>query len=421
MLRKAFICSVAPAAAVALSFASGRRGVASLSLSDMRERETLLHIPLPQRYLNATAAREIDEMLMSKPGFSIDQLMELAGLSVAKAAHAFAQDACSAEESKKAKVLILCGPGNNGGDGLVAARHLRHFGYSPAIVYPKKGKTELFSNLVTQCEDLGIPFLSEEVLSESEAQEFGLIIDSFFGFSFKGPLREPFGRMLNVVKSSGVPTISVDIPSGWDVDSGDIDKGGFMPEAVISLTAPKQCMVGYQGEHFVGGRFVPPSVQARFQIDLPDYGFMSSGQVAKYSADASSSSGSTGGEGAGASASGEEDSEGGAPKEVISVVYVTASSEKEGEIVARAVISRKLAACVNIIPKITSVYEWEGKVEKEQEVLLMIKAPKRLIPELTKEVQRVHSYDVPEVIALDVEGGSNEYISWVGESCPPKE
>jgi len=68
---------------------------------------------------------------MSSPGFSVDQLMELAGLSVSQAVDNFLQ-----QSTRSASVLILCGPGNNGGDGLVAARHLFHFGYRPVVVYP---------------------------------------------------------------------------------------------------------------------------------------------------------------------------------------------------------------------------------------------------------------------------------------------
>ena len=114
MFRRALFSTLAPAA-VALSFPmllSGRRGVVALSLSE-REKEVvpdpILKIPLPKRYLTSTEAREIDEALMSKPGFSIDQLMELAGLSVAKAAHVFAQDYCSTDEAKKNKILLVCG------------------------------------------------------------------------------------------------------------------------------------------------------------------------------------------------------------------------------------------------------------------------------------------------------------------------
>jgi len=73
---------------------------------------------------------------MATPGFSVDQLMELAGLAVATAVHKQYAGATPL------RVLVVCGPGNNGGDGLVAARHLRHFGHVPSVVYPKTGSSD---------------------------------------------------------------------------------------------------------------------------------------------------------------------------------------------------------------------------------------------------------------------------------------
>ena len=90
---------------------------------------------------------------MGVPGFSLDQLMELAGLSVATAVHDFYQ---KQQSTGRRRILILAGPGNNGGDGLVAARHLKHFGFDCYVVYPKKSAGQLFANLVQQCEDLNI-------------------------------------------------------------------------------------------------------------------------------------------------------------------------------------------------------------------------------------------------------------------------
>ena len=81
--------------------------------------------------------------------------MELAGLSVATAVHDFYQKQ-SVKSTGRRRILILAGPGNNGGDGLVAARHLKHFGFDCYVVYPKKSAGQLFTNLVKQCEDLNI-------------------------------------------------------------------------------------------------------------------------------------------------------------------------------------------------------------------------------------------------------------------------
>ncbi|CDP11664.1 unnamed protein product [Coffea canephora] len=93
---------------------------------------------------------------MGPLGFSVDQLMELAGLSV---------DTAIAEvykSSERSRVLAICGPGYNGGDDLVAAQHLYHFGYKPYIYYPKRTAKPLYNGLVTQLESLSVPFLSVE-------------------------------------------------------------------------------------------------------------------------------------------------------------------------------------------------------------------------------------------------------------------
>ncbi|XP_073423232.1 NAD(P)H-hydrate epimerase isoform X2 [Dendrobates tinctorius] len=168
-------------------------------------------------------------------------------------------------------VLVICGPGNNGGDGLVCARHLKLFGYLPAVYYPKRPNKTLFENLTTQCQKMDIPLLSEfpeeaEVIDEA----YNLVIDAIFGFSFKGAVREPFGSILNTLKRITIPIASVDIPSGWDVEKGNPD--GLQPDMLISLTAPKQSAVHFSGRyHYLGGRFVPVALQKKYNLSLPDY------------------------------------------------------------------------------------------------------------------------------------------------------
>ncbi len=98
------------------------------------------------------------------------------------------------------------------------------------------------------------------------------------------------------------------------------------------------------------------------------------------------------------------------------VVLVTAGSEEEAETIARNLVEGKLAACVNIISPIRSMYSWEGKVADDKEWLLLIKTRKSLFPQVEKGIKEWHSYEVPEVIALPVLAGSREYLGWVEES-----
>jgi hydroxyethylthiazole kinase-like uncharacterized protein yjeF len=128
------------------------------------------------KLLSQQEAISVDEDLMATPGFSVDQLMELAGLSCAAAVHA----AYPPDTHKR--VLCICGPGNNGGDGLVAARHLFQFGYSPTVVYPKRPNKPLFINLATQMEMMGIPLL--DGLPEGDLKDStDVILDAIFGVS----------------------------------------------------------------------------------------------------------------------------------------------------------------------------------------------------------------------------------------------
>jgi len=99
------------------------------------------------------------------------------------------------------------------------------------------------------------------------------------------------------------------------------------------------------------------------------------------------------------------------------VVVVTCSSAAEAQRIARAVVEARLAACVNILPgAITSIYRWKGKVESAKERLLLIKTSGKCLVKLRAEVERLHSYDVPEFIALPIAAGSPAYLAWVEES-----
>lgn len=98
------------------------------------------------------------------------------------------------------------------------------------------------------------------------------------------------------------------------------------------------------------------------------------------------------------------------------VVLVSAPSAEEAARIARTVVEEKLAACGNVVPGIRSIYRWEGKVCDEQEALLVLKAPAKRFPELRDRVVALHPYQVPEVIALRIEDGSEKYIDWIVQS-----
>jgi periplasmic divalent cation tolerance protein len=97
------------------------------------------------------------------------------------------------------------------------------------------------------------------------------------------------------------------------------------------------------------------------------------------------------------------------------VVLVTAASQEEGEAIASALVELKLAACVTLMP-VRSIYTWQGKVNSEQEWQLIIKTQLSQFPALSAKIKELHSYQVPEIVALPIVAGSQSYLDWIGEN-----
>jgi len=106
---------------------------------------------------------------------------------------------------------------------------------------------------------------------------------------------------------------------------------------------------------------------------------------------------------------------------LFSIVYVTVPSMEVGQKIARDVVHNRLAACVNIVPQVTSIYEWNGKVEEEKEFLLMMKTSSEQLDALKQAVIKLHPYDVPEFVAVPIEYGSEPYLKWLKAQTTPKD
>ena len=98
------------------------------------------------------------------------------------------------------------------------------------------------------------------------------------------------------------------------------------------------------------------------------------------------------------------------------IVLITASSKEEAARIGTALVDERLAACVNIVPQIHSLFFWEGKTQGQDETLLIVKSRLPLLEHIIDRVKALHSYTVPEVIALPIVGGSSEYLRWLGET-----
>ena len=98
------------------------------------------------------------------------------------------------------------------------------------------------------------------------------------------------------------------------------------------------------------------------------------------------------------------------------IVLSTAGSDEQARSIARALVERRLAACVNIVPLGCSIYRWRGRIEQDEERLLLIKSARHLFPALCEAIRELHTYETPEVLALDVRDGAADYLRWLEES-----
>jgi periplasmic divalent cation tolerance protein len=99
------------------------------------------------------------------------------------------------------------------------------------------------------------------------------------------------------------------------------------------------------------------------------------------------------------------------------IILITAGSEEEAHKIAESLVKGKKAACVNIVPRVDSLFWWEGKIDSARESLLLVKTKASLFPEIVELVKRTHSYEVPEIIALPIIAGSEDYLKWLDIAC----
>lgn len=103
----------------------------------------------------------------------------------------------------------------------------------------------------------------------------------------------------------------------------------------------------------------------------------------------------------------------------VCMVYITAKDKEEAERLGNILIEAKLAACINIIEKIESMFFWQDKIQQEAETVLLAKTRVALVGQLTEKVKQSHSYDCPCVVALPIIDGNPEFIDWIGEETAP--
>lgn len=103
----------------------------------------------------------------------------------------------------------------------------------------------------------------------------------------------------------------------------------------------------------------------------------------------------------------------------LSIAYITANSSDQAWRIGRTLVQARLAACVNIIPGMNSIYWWEGEIQEDAEMIVIAKTRESLLPKLIETVKSVHSYDCPCIIAVPVLGGNPDYLDWIGRETAP--
>lgn len=110
-----------------------------------------------------------------------------------------------------------------------------------------------------------------------------------------------------------------------------------------------------------------------------------------------------------------------AAKPPICLVFCTCPDEASARHIAGTLVTERHAACVNIVPGIVSVYRWQGSVENDAEVMLLVKTRKDALDRLTRRVQELHPYELPEIVAVGLDGGSGAYLDWVFANTEPRD
>ncbi len=98
------------------------------------------------------------------------------------------------------------------------------------------------------------------------------------------------------------------------------------------------------------------------------------------------------------------------------LIYITTKNKKEAKKIGKKLVRNKLAACANIIDNMNSIYWWEGKIQDENEAVLILKTKESLVDEIIKKVKKMHSYDCPCIVSLPIEKGNKKYLNWIDKN-----
>lgn len=205
--------------------------------------------------LTASQMAALDRDLV-KMGISVERMMEYAGLFPALLAAKFT----------KKRVLCLVGTGNNGGDCLVAARHLINWGYSVDIVFASQKLKEHARQQWRILQKMRVKRTKKPTWSS-----YGVILDGLLGYNMRGSPRPAFAKLIDVANESGVPVIAIDVPSGWNAATGEASSPTIRAKATVMLSAEKvglrkKSAKKYAGKLYLAYMSIPPHLCRKYRI-----------------------------------------------------------------------------------------------------------------------------------------------------------
>jgi NAD(P)H-hydrate epimerase len=368
--------------------------------------------------VGASRASAIDKELLSDEWrFDLGQLVESAGKACFDAITSIYT------RGSTPHVLVVAGKGNNGSDALVVARMLAIAGHQVQILCAAGQPTRAMDErLLFQALKCGCTLAKD--LSQVTGQQTplpDLVVDGLFGFSFDTArgLAEPYKSIVTYMAAESKNVCSIDVPSGWNVDAGDVLDTKLMPAVLVSMTLPKKCSEHFSGRHLLGGgQFIPPAVLKVEERAFFERVFHQSSSSTMLDRVPPSFVELTL-----------------APEQHMKdepIVFLctvpgvdrkSAADGEEGGCFSLAefvggMLEEGIVACVNVQSQVQSHYKWEGKVCVDQERLLVIKTTTGRSQDLKTYVEAKHPYACPEVLALGVDANcsSRRYLDWVHSS-----
>lgn len=214
---------------------------------------------------------KLDEHMVASYGISVTMMMEQAAYRIAELLRMRHPD--------KKRVLICAGKGNNGGDGIAAARHLRNFGYQPTLFLMTE---ELGGEPARQLEiakRLETPIITEIGELDLALPETELLLDCLIGYNLRGELRDEYKEAVLLLNESGKPIVACDVPSGVDADEGAIHEPHIRAESILYLSLPKKGCRNLPCDQYVADIGVPAELYPL--IGLPEKNHFAEASILK--------------------------------------------------------------------------------------------------------------------------------------------